>query len=524
MKKFQNNKKIYLYERVLQKDSSFNMWMAFPGPEAFALSSLGFLWMFKSLDEAEDINIEAIYQDTLSTLIQPNCVNMIGFSFSFDMDFFTIFSMLDKYKIPLKVSKRDENSPLIFAGGPVITANPMPYVDFFDFFIVGDGEDLNLQVARLVKANISKSKLEILTLLSEIDGVYVPSANKNKPVKKITKALSECIYTPIISENSFFKNTFILEVERGCANRCGFCLASYLNLPVRFVSYADIISTLELGLKYTNSIALLGAQITAHPHFKDICNYIFEKIKDGKKIKMSISSMRVDAFCPEVVRTLVAAGQKNTTLAIEAGSERLRRVINKNLTEEQIFNAISIARENGLKGFKFYGMIGLPTETYEDLAEMVALAKRIKTKYKGFDISFGFSSFVPKPNTPFQWFGREDTKSLEKKVLFLKKELHKLGIKSQFSSVKWDYYQAVLSRGDEKLGGFILDAYKNGSSLGALKNSAKKNLIDTDYYALENYSYDTTLPWDFIEIKPGKEFLVAESKRLLDVSNQKIGV
>lgn len=269
-------------------------------------------------------------------------------------------------------------------------------------------------------------KLEILKLLSEVAGVYVPLLN-NRPVTKITKKLNECVYTPIISENAFFKNTFILEMSRGCANRCGFCLASYMNLPLRCVPYEEIISTIELGLEHTNKIALLGAQISAHPKFNEIFEYIDSKIKSGCKIEMSVSSLRVDAITPNIVKTLVKTGQKNVTLAIEAGSDRLRRVINKNLTEEQIFNAVKIAVENGLKGLKFYGMIGLPTETQSDIDALIELAGKIKKLYKGFDISFGFSSFVPKPNTPFQWLGREATKSLEGKAEYLKKKCIRLG-------------------------------------------------------------------------------------------------
>jgi len=507
------NKDIYLYTHNEFKNADFNVWMAFPGPESFALSSLGYLWMYKSLDQCDNINIEMIFQDTKNTKIRKENLDMMGFSFTFDMDFYNIFSMLEHYGFPLKSSERDESHPFIFVGGPVVTANPTPYKDFFDFFIIGDGEELNLKAVQICENNKNKPKSEILKILSEIEGIYVPSMSQKK-VKKITKKLSECIYTPIISERSFFKNTFIIEVERGCANRCGFCLASYLNLPIRFVPYEEIISTIELGLKHTNRIALLGAQITAHPRFKDICNYIYEKIESGQEISMSISSMRVDAFCPEIVKTLVAAGQKNTTLAIEAGSERLRKVINKNLTEEQIFKAIDVARENGLKGFKFYGMIGLPTETQDDLDELIALAKRIKQKHKGFDISFGFSSFVPKPNTPFQWFGRENTKSLEKKSEYLKKELHKIGVKAQFASIKWDYYQAVLSRGDETFTDFLISIYHKQASIGAFKAAAKENKINTDYYALNNYSYDQKLPWDFIEISPGKDFLIKENQRL----------
>ena len=230
---------------------------------------------------------------------------------------------------------------------------------------------------------------------------------------------------------------------------------------------------------------------------------------------MSVSSLRVDAITPDVVKTLVAGGQKNSTLAIEAGSDRLRKVINKNLTESQIFEAVKIARANGLKGLKFYGMIGLPTETQADLDEIVNLAKKLKKENKGFDISFGFSSFVPKPNTPFQWIGRESTKSLEEKSNFLKKELHKLGITAHISSIKWDYWQAVLSRGDSSLNDFVLKVYQYGGKLGAFKKAAKELKINTDSFATDNYSFTKDLPWDFIDIKPDKEFLIQENQRLI---------
>ncbi len=508
-----NNKECFLYKRNDNKTENFVMWMAFPGIYSFSMSSLGYLWMYKTIDEKGEINIERICSDTQKTKFSINDVGLFGFSFSFDMDFLTIFSMLEKYNIPLLAKDRNNNHPLIFAGGPVVSANPEPYCDFFDFFIIGDGEDVNLTAAEICKKNIDRK--EALKQLAEIEGIYVPIFPRSR-VKKLTKKLSECIYTPILSEDAFFKNTFILEMARGCANRCGFCLASYLNLPLRCVPYDELMKTINLGLNNTNKIALLGAQISAHPHFHDVCKYIYDKIASGENIQMSVSSLRVDAITPDVVKTLVAAGQKNSTLAIEAGSERLRKVINKNLTEEQIVKAVKIAKENGLKGLKFYGMIGLPTETKDDIDEVIQLAQKIKNENKGFDISFGFSTFVPKPHTPFQWYGREDSKSLEAKAAYLKKELHKIGVKSQISSIKWDYWQAVLSRGDKSLGEFILDTYKNGGKLGAFKSAAKKFKINTDYFATQNYDFSLDLPWDFIEVSPGKEFLISENKRLIE--------
>lgn len=508
----------YLYNRQIKKDCDFNMWFFFPGPESFAMSSLGYLWLYRALDLTEDIDIERIYSDTKTTRLMRDRINVIGSSFTFDMDFLHILKFLEWNKYEFKAKDRKDSDPLIFAGGPVVTANPEPYKEIFDFFIIGDGEEVNIEVVNTCKIMKDKQKSEILKELSKLEGVYVPSLGQSS-VKKLTKKLTECIYTPILSDKAFFPETFILEVERGCANRCGFCLASYMNLPIRFVEYEEIIESIELGLKHTNKIALLGAQITAHPRFKDICKYIENKIDNGENIEMSVSSLRVDSFIPEIVNTLTKAGQKNLTLAIEAGSERLRRVINKNLTEEQIFTAVKTAKDCGLKGLKFYGMIGLPTETQEDIEEIVNLSKKLKENFKGFDFSFGFSTFVPKANTPFQWFGREDEKSLEQKTNYLKKELHKLGIQISVSSAKWDYYQALLSRGDSNLTDYLIEVYKQGGKLGAFKKAAKNLGINTDYYAIENYSYDKKLPWDFIQIRPGKEFLTSECINLTGVHN-----
>ena len=162
-------------------------------------------------------------------------------------------------------------------------------------------------------------------------------------------------------------------------------------------------------------------------------------------------------------------------------------------------------------------MIGIPTETQEDLEAIIELAKRVKKENKGFDISFGFSSFVPKPHTPFQWCGREDSKSLEKKSNFLLKELRKIGVTAHVSSIKWDYWQAVLSRGDSSLTDFLIEVYKQGGKLGAFKSAAKKFEIDTDYFACKHYSLDSELAWDFINIRPGKDFLIKENQRLLNI-------
>ena len=506
----------FLYKRNTKKYAEYNIWFAFPGCYSFALSSLGYLHIFKLMDEMDEVNVERVYSDSTKTEIQFKDVNAIGFSSSFDLDFMSIFPLFDKYKIPYKASDRDDSMPIIFCGGPVVTANPIPYKEIFDFMIIGDGEKLNTNITTILANNKNLPKSDVLKLLAALDGVYVPTLNQHKVIKNSCK-IENCVYTPILSDDAFFKDMFIIEISRGCANCCGFCMASYLNLPVRFAPYKNIIEAIDLGLRYTNKIALLGAQVSIHPKFKQICEYIAQKVQENPEIEMSISSLRVDAVDDEMIKTLVSAHQKHVTIAIEAGSERLRKVINKNITEEQIKHTVETARINGLKGVKVYAMIGIPTETQTDLEEMVRLAKELKQANKGFDISFAFSSFIPKPHTPLQWCGRFPTKELEKRQNFLQKEFHKIGIKTSFSSIKWDYWQTALSRGDEKFSDFIIDVYKNGSKLGAFKK-ASKDRFNSDNYVLRDYDVNEALPWDIIDLSPRKDILIERHKQLLNLS------
>ena len=484
----------------------YNFIMAYPAGEECALASLGYLWLYKIADEKKGINAQMISTDNCN--VDTRQIDAIAFSMSFDFDFMGVLEILDKLNIPFYSKERGDDKPLIFAGGPVITTNPKPYEDFFDFMILGDGESVFEQTLDILKERHPREGT--IAKLEQIEGIYFP----NSKSKKATVSLNNVIYTPILSEKSYFKNTFIIEIARGCMNRCAFCTASYINLPFRYNDYKKIIDAIELGLKYTNKIALLGAQISAHPMFNDIMAYIREKIKNGHNIELGISSLRTDSVTPEMVQTLVLGGQKHSTIAIEAASERLRKFINKNLNEEQILKAVKIARENGLKGLKIYSMIGLPTETEADVIEFLSLAKKIKSENKGFKIEFSFSTFVPKPHTPLQWSKREDTKSIEKKQKFLEKELAKIGVSSKFSSPKWDFWQTVLSRSGKEITPLLVEVYKSGGKSAAYKSAIKSLNIDITK-SIEGFETEEFLPWDDIEIYPGKQLLLNERKRLL---------
>ena len=482
-----------------------NLVMAYPASEEFSLSSLGYMWLYKIAEETEGVNADKISTDKVN--INPSNINSIAFSLSFDFDFMGLFKILDKLNIPFDKSRRDDTFPIVFAGGPVITTNPEPYKQFFDFMIIGDGEIVFQNVLDVLKTETNKT--EILKKLKNVEGIYFG----NNKVKRNAVTLNDVIYTPIISDKSYFKDTFVIEVSRGCMNRCAFCTASYTNLPYRTYNYEKIIDVIDLGLKNTNKIALLGAQISAHPKFIEIMKYLESKIDSGRSVELGISSLRTDSITPKAVNILVKGGQRHITIAIEAASERLRKFINKNLSNEQIYEAVKISRENGLKGVKIYSMIGIPTETQEDIKEFINLAKKIKAANKGFSIEFSFSTFVPKPQTPFQWSKREDTKSIERKQNFLTKEFAKIGISAKFSSAKWDYWQTILSRGDEKISRLMIEVYKQGGKIGAYKSAVKDLNINVDKFVL-GFDYEEYLPWDKIESYPSKKLLLNEYKRL----------
>ncbi|MDD3014028.1 MAG: radical SAM protein [Candidatus Gastranaerophilales bacterium] len=531
----------FIYSPVPKDKDAIPLWFCFPSTYMIGMSSLGYLALFRIFDQNKGIYPERIFTDTENTIHNPKEIELAGFSFSFELDFLGVFKILSKYNIPFRAKDRTNDHPIIFGGGPVLTANPEPYADFFDVINLGDGEEVLTELVNAYKeVRYLQNRREKLEHLAKIRGVYVPSLynveynsddtiksyTRNNPktpeilTKRCIETLTDCVYTPILTKKTMFSDMFLIETSRGCPRRCAFCLASYLNLPSRYPDFKSIINSIDIGLNNTHKIGLLGALITEHPEFDRICEHILFKRKE-KKFELSVSSLRADKITPLMIKTLVEGGQKNTTIAIEAGSERLRKVINKNLSEEEIRSSIKIARENGLSGLKIYGMIGLPTETQEDIAELVNLMNKLKKENKGFKLTLSISSFVPKAHTPFQWEVREDTKDIEKKNDFLKKELHKLGIEFKPTSVKWDYVQAVLSRGDRRLSPLLEKVYEYNGSLGSWGRSYKEfkdgqECPSYDWYALRKRDYNEILPWDFIDVGIDKQILIKEHQKVIN--------
>ena len=531
-----DNKEIFLYKPQKKDDDAIKVWFSFPCNYNIGMSALGYLHLFRLMDENPKTDVERIFTDTERSRHNLKDVDVFGFSFSFELDFLNIFKILQKYNIPLKAKDRDDSYPLIFAGGPVLSVNPEPFSDFFDFILVGDGEVMMNEAMNFIQdSKGNKTKAEILEGLASIEGVYVPSLYNfkydkdgavssvfpNIPVKKRVMTDMSCVFTPIITENTMFSNNCLIELYRGCPNRCAFCLSSYLNLPPRYPSFEEIKDIIDMALANTNKIGLLGALVSAHPKFDQICDYILEKKKE-KDFEVSISSLRADRLSAKTVKMLTECHQRSSTIAMEAGSQRLRQFINKNLSDDQIAASIKTAAENGLKALKIYAMIGLPEEEDKDIENMVTLVKNLQKENKDISLTLSTSSFVPKAQTPFQWYGREEEKILENRNNYLKKHLHISGIKYRPTSIKWDEIQAVISRGDRRLSDLLIKVYEYKASLGSW-HRAYKELSETEsippleFYSKRKIPFEETLPWDLIENTVSKQQLVDELKRLQNI-------
>jgi radical SAM superfamily enzyme YgiQ (UPF0313 family) len=541
------HQEVYLYQPVAPNADAVRIGMVYPAPYQIAMSSLGYLVLFQQMDQSPDADVRRIYADTLDQH-NPRELELMGFSFAFELDIVKILDTFAAYDIPMFAKDRKREHPLVFAGGPVPMSNPEPFAEFFDFFLVGEGEEMMTHLLEVYRKyrNLTDREELIHRLAVEVPGLYAPGmyeiryAGPDGPVSAIVPKYDDIppvvekqlianmddfvASTPIISDKAIFSNTLLVEVMRGCAHRCRFCLASYSMLPpmgsglpaARGGMLQTIIDKIEEGTQYTNKVGLLGALISNHPQFPELCDYMDAKIDRQPDLTVSSSSLRVDTITPQIANTFKKGGQKQLTLAIESGSDRMRRRINKNLKHEQILEASAVLAQAGLEGVKFYGMVGLPDETDEDVEQLASLLKEIRKANPKLKIHLGCSSFVPKAGTPFQWQPKIDNKLVDHRFDILRKSLLKTA-DVRASSAKWDYFQAFLSRGDRRLSKLIVRFYQLGGSLGSvnraykeLKEESQVDFPDLDWYALRERPESEILPWDMISLGTPKNILWKE--------------
>jgi radical SAM superfamily enzyme YgiQ (UPF0313 family) len=529
----------WLYQPVVPDADAVRVAFVYPASYEIAMSSLGYLILFKALSSHPAIAATRVYADTLAQH-RHTSFELMGFSFSFELDTVNILKSLEHFDIPLLAAERDRHHPLVFAGGPVPMSNPEPYAAFFDFFVIGEGEDMLPEVMHAYQRlrDVADRQTVLRRLAAEVPGVYVPSLydvsyhGDDGPVRAIQPIFDDVPFpvqrrtlydmdnavaaTPILTDKAVYANTYLIEVMRGCAHRCRFCLASYATLPARGAALAPLLEKVKEGLAHTHKLGLLGALISDHPQFPELCAYLEDEMDHREDIVVSASSLRADTLTPQIVRTFQKGKQRQITIAVESGSARLRRRINKNLSHAAIVEAADMVAAGGLKGLKVYGMVGLPDETEADVEALAALMRELRTRAPKLELVLGSSSFVPKAGTPFQWQPRLDNKATEARFGLLKKSLAKV-CDFRPGSTKWDYFQAVLSRGDRRLAPLLLRFYALGGGLGSLNRAYKELQAEgaahfpaLDWYALRERPQDEVLPWEAIHLGVSKEILYKE--------------
>ena len=490
---------------------------AFPNEYTVGITSLGYQVVWATLATRADLQVSRLFTDTSETL--PRNPEILGFSMSWELDYVNILNLLESLDIPIKGCDRHDNHPIVFGGGPVLTANPEPYADFFDVVLLGDGENLLNDFINAYKEVRNADRETKLKALARVPGIYVPSLYEVeyfsldgaiKSIKPISSDIPAEVHkqtyrgntlsaSTVVTEKAAWENIFMVEVVRSCPEMCRFCLASYLTLPFRTASLNDsLIPAIEKGLKVTNRLGLLGASVTQHPEFETLLEYINQpKYED---VRLSIASVRTNTVTEELARTLAQRGTKSLTIAVESGSEKVRKIINKKLEQEDIIKAAENAKKGGLKGLKLYGMVGIPGELAEDLDATVAMMQNLKKVAPGLRLTLGCSTFVPKAHTPFQWFGVN--KEAEKRLKLLQKKLKPQGIDFRPESYNWSIIQTLLSRGDRRLS-LLLQLTRNfGDSLGSYKRAFKElkgQIPPLDFYVYENWSTEQILPWNHLQ-------------------------
>ena len=507
---------------TIQKDWGGRLPIAliYPNTYYIGMSNLGFHTIYGLLNSYNDIVCERVFYEGNNTSIESgrplDDFAIIAFSISSELDYFNIVDILRSTAIPLSASERDDSHPMVIAGGPCITANPEPISPFFDCLAIGEGEAMLPSLIGAFNEGIDGSRAELLERLNRLPGIYVPSLFDGKAVsRQWIRDIDEFATTSVIlTPHTELGNMYLIEIARGCRWGCRFCLAGFCYRPPRFRSVDKLLSQAERGMKYTKKIGLLGASPLDHP---DIDKLVVELQRMGAE--MSISSLRIRPLSRVALRGLVESGTQTLSLAPEAGSQRLRNIINKGVSQEDITNAIEWVAEHPPRQLKLYFMIGLPTETAEDIEEMIdlvlALKNRLNRGRTSTHLILTIEPFVPKAGTPFQRLPMASTKALRQRLARLKSSLEPKGIEIRSESIPWAEVQGVLSRGDDKLAAVLAQVAANGAkrSLSKWKQALLELSLDADQYIGRRIPPNERLPWDHIDLGVKQDYLERELER-----------
>lgn len=527
------------------------MALAFPDKYEIGISNFGHKILYKIINDRANYMADRIYAPeidylenfeksglpfcTLEAKVPLNEFDFIGFALQYELSYTTLLKMLELAGIPLLSADREEKHPIILSGGPC-AYNPLPISNFIDAFLIGDGEDSTLEIMDLYKEMKAKgaTRVEIIEAISNIKGVYVPAYHK-----EVTKRISKLEYhtAPTKSPIPHFESVHdraTVEIRRGCSRLCRFCQSAHTNLPIRERKKEDVISLVKDYVKNTgySEYSLLSLSSNDHTQIEDIIFELNDYFKNTD-VSVSLPSQRADKFSLRLANLMQEVRKSAVTIAPEAGTQRLRDIIKKNLTTEQILNATVASVEAGWKKIKYYLMIGLPYETYDDIAGIAGLfadVRRIcmERGLKVPQITCSISIFVPKPFTPFAYAPQNSLSEIAEKIKFLKEKCASMrNVKLNFHNAKLSQVEAFLTRGDKRLNNFIYDLFKSGSYLDSWDENfdyekyveiARNNNLDLELEATKEFSPENELPWEFINLNYDKNYFKNEYLKAKDLA------
>jgi len=536
--------------------------LIYPNSYHVGMSNLGFQTLYSLFNTEEDVVCERAFlpekeefeehqrsETPLFSLESQKPISefdLLAFSISFENDYLNILSIFELGRIPLLSQNRGERDPLVIGGGVSVFLNPEPISPFFDLFILGEAEEVIkefLEVFRKWRDRRGGGKEDLLRDVSKVEGVYIPKLYqviykedgrieamipgtgiprkvKRRWIKEINQFPTHSVlFTP----DTEFKEIVLVEMNRGCPRGCRFCAAYSAYYPFRNRSLSVLDSLIQEALLKGNRIGLTGTAVSDHPQLVSLCQSIL-----SKQGKISTSSLRVDAIHPSLIQCLKEAQERTLSIAPEAGSERLRKILGKDYTEEEILKAIEILVENGIFQIKNYFLIGIPSETDEDVKGILILAKKIRhrilSKRKGQEgrwrLVLSLNPFVPKPATPFQWAPMERVGELKRRLKIVQQGIEReRGMKLIHDLPKWAFIQALLSRGDRRVSGILMSVHRYQ---GDWSRALRETNLNPDFYVYRPRDLDEIFPWDFIDHGIPKEKLKEEYLKAMREAGVKI--
>ena len=539
--------------------------LAFPDVYEVGMSYLGFKILYHLLNKQQGVQAERVYAPwidmeakmrerhiplrTLETKKTLKECDIVGFTLQYELSYTNILNMLDLSGVPVLAAERTEEDPLVIVGGPCVY-NPEPLADFFDFAIIGEGEEVMAEVMEAYKAWKRAGKpggrQAFLQEVVKINGIYVPSfyeveynenltvkavrpVNVNAPAvvyKRVVRDMNSVDFptSPIVPFGEIVHDRIMLEVFRGCSRGCRFCHAGMVYRPVRERKpevLKDLARQLVDNTGY-NEISLVSLSSADYSCLAPMVHDMIEEFKDDR-VSVSLPSLRIDSFCVAIAKEIQAVRKSGLTFAPEAGSQKMRDVINKGVTEEDLMNAVGAAFESGWNSVKLYFMIGLPFENDDDVLAIADLARKVQYKYyqvtgkRGCKVTCSASFFVPKPYTAFQWFAQDDLENIRRKQFLLKDEIKTIkNVTLNYHDSKTGIIEAVFARGDRKVGKALLLAWQKGARFDGWSDcfdyerwldAFAEAGLDKDFYAARQRGEHEVFPWEHISPGVSRKFL-----------------